>query len=127
MTAWCRGIPGGRTCPTADHPLRRPLRQGLSQASRGLLRRTHALPSPKRMVVATLQATGTVVEPEPEAQWVGAMPKTEIGATAFMAKCPEADGRGIIVAILDTGVDPGAAGLQTTSDGKPKVGRGAQS
>ena len=74
------------------------------------------------MVVASLQATGTVVEPEPEAQWVGAMPKNEIGVNTFMAKCPEADGRGVIVAILDTGVDPGAAGLQTTSDGKPKVG-----
>ena len=120
MTAWCRVTPGGqRTGLVLEHPPRRALRQRLRQ-SRGLLRRTHAQ-APSRMVVAMLKATGTVVEPEPDAAWEGAMPKQEIGVTSFMAKCPEADGRGVVVAILDTGVDPGAAGLQTTSDGKPKV------
>ncbi|XP_076907869.1 tripeptidyl-peptidase 2-like [Bidens hawaiensis] len=49
------------------------------------------------------------------------MPKKETAADRFVDAHPEFDGRGVVVAIFDSGVDPAAAGLHVTSDGKPKV------
>ena len=49
------------------------------------------------------------------------MPREETGANRFLAEHPDYDGRGITVAIFDSGVDPAAAGLRMTSTGKPKV------
>uniref|UniRef100_A0A7N2MIQ9 Tripeptidyl-peptidase II n=2 Tax=Quercus lobata TaxID=97700 RepID=A0A7N2MIQ9_QUELO len=49
------------------------------------------------------------------------MPKKEIAADRFIESHPHFDGRGVLIAIFDSGIDPAAAGLQVTSDGKPKI------
>ncbi|KAI8903216.1 subtilase family-domain-containing protein [Gorgonomyces haynaldii] len=51
----------------------------------------------------------------------GILPKQITQAQQFVQKHPQFDGRGTTIAILDTGVDPGAPGLQTTSHGLPKI------
>lgn len=49
------------------------------------------------------------------------MPKEDLGVRAFLEAHPEYDGRGIRVAILDTGIDPGHPYLQHTSTGARKI------
>jgi tripeptidyl-peptidase II len=51
----------------------------------------------------------------------GWMPLASTGADGFVGEHPTYDGRGVLIAILDTGVDPGVPGLVTGSTGEPKI------
>ncbi len=51
----------------------------------------------------------------------GWMPLASTGADRFVREHPTFDGRGVLIAILDTGVDPGVPGLRTTSTGDAKL------
>jgi subtilisin family serine protease len=51
----------------------------------------------------------------------GLMPLHSSRVDRFAADHPEWDGRGVLIAILDSGIDPGVAGLTTTTDGAPKI------
>ena len=52
--------------------------------------------------------------------WAALQPKSETAADQFILDTG-VDGTGVVVAILDTGVDPGAAGLSVCPDGRPKI------
>ncbi|KAJ2833974.1 hypothetical protein GGI24_000616 [Coemansia furcata] len=70
-----------------------------------------------------MTATGTHPTASPRAEFptLGLLPRADTQAGDFVRKHPTYDGRGTVVAILDTGIDPGAKGLQLTTDGKRKV------
>jgi len=81
-----------------------------------------AQPAPDRQSAA--DATGP--EPRPmmppaEAFARGWMPLRPTGVPEFLARHPTYDGRGVLIAILDSGVDAGVAGLGTTSTGERKL------
>ena len=70
---------------------------------------------------ASPDASSQEVSSEDAETIYGLMPRQETGALDFLEDHPDYDGRGVVVAIFDTGVDPGVVGLQTTPDGRPKV------
>ena len=59
--------------------------------------------------------------PPVDAFRAGMMPLGSSGIPRFAAEHPAFDGRGVLIAILDSGIDPSVPGLQTTSEGLPKL------
>jgi len=52
---------------------------------------------------------------------LGLMPLKSTGVDVFRSLHPTYDGRGVLIAILDSGIDPGVPGLINTSTGAPKI------
>jgi len=81
-------------------------------------------PGPRRarliitFIIALIFASGAEAE---SAKTFNFLPAVDIGAPAFIADHPTWDGRGVAVAILDTGVDLFAPGLLQTTTGLTKV------
>jgi subtilisin family serine protease len=55
------------------------------------------------------------------AMFAGLMPLRTIGVDAFRVAAPEYDGRGVLIAILDSGVDPSLPGLRSTTTTERKL------
>ena len=59
--------------------------------------------------------------PPADAARLGWMPLVSTNVPAFRDRHPDEDGRGVLIAILDSGIDPAAPGLDRTSIGLPKL------
>jgi subtilisin family serine protease len=72
------------------------------------------------LVVLLFSLAATSIAADAPKTW-NYLPSSEIGADAFRAAHPEWDGRSVVVAILDTGVDAFAPGMLATSTGQTKL------
>ena len=94
-------------------------------ASRGAP--TPAVPDPVDVAPAAAAATSPARVPHrpaipPQlARIAGLMPLRTLGVDAFLRAHPTYDGRGVVIAVLDGGVDPGVPGLARTSANERKL------
>jgi subtilisin family serine protease len=88
-------------------------------------------PAPERPAVAAAPAPQAdtlkppkrkqPVAPPQVASQLGLMPLASAGVTQWRQAHPAFDGRGVLIAVLDGGVDAGASGLQLTPAGDRKI------
>lgn len=72
-------------------------------------------------LAASLPGPSATAAEAPASDYLRWLSRATIGAEALTREHPTWDGRGVVIAVLDTGVDPSVAGLRTTSDGQPKI------
>ena len=84
-------------------------------------RRVVAIALPALIALGCAATTSQARGRSPAPKWHTFMPAEAMGARAFVGAHPTWDGRGVVVAVLDTGVDPRATGLHKTSTGVVKV------
>ncbi len=99
----CAGGAGGRVTPQATDRDSRPGQRGVTE--------------PEATIVSTRDPS---VEPR-IAMLRGLLPLASLGVDTFLLRHPLFDGRGVLIGILDSGVDPGVPGLTSTTTGQPKV------
>ena len=72
-------------------------------------------------VVTSASRAGRPAVPPSVAHLAGLMPLHTTGVDAFLREHPAYDGRGVLIAVLDGGIDPGLPGMRTTTTGVRKV------
>jgi len=79
------------------------------------------VPPPGKETDVAAQDTLQPMVPAEAAYGHGWMPLASTGVEKFLAQHPTYDGRGVLIGILDTGIDPGVPGLLKTSTESPKI------
>jgi tripeptidyl-peptidase-2 len=82
---------------------------------------TAEVPPPGKDAEPGLEDTLQPMVPAEAAYSHGWMPLASTGVERFLAQHPTHDGRGVLIGILDTGIDPGVPVLLKTSTDGPKI------
>ena len=93
-------------------------------SSKGITKPAQPKPAPSVAAVPSDGSRAAMPQPAVDpamAYMLGLMPLKSTGVDLFRSLHPTYDGRGVLIAILDSGIDPAVPGLTTTSTGAPKV------